>query len=76
MFSRKTKVRLGLFLVIAVVGIGYTGARYAGLDRLVGAGGYTVTAELPDSGGLFTNAEVTYPGVAVGRVSDLRLTPT
>ncbi|GAA4849231.1 MCE family protein [Saccharopolyspora rosea] len=76
MFSRKTKVRLGLFLVIAVIGIGYTGARYAGLDRFVGASGYTVTAELPDSGGLFTNAEVTYRGVAVGRVSDMRLTRT
>ena len=32
MFGRATKIRLGLFLLIAVVGIGFTGARYAGLD--------------------------------------------
>ncbi|MCX2730406.1 MCE family protein [Saccharopolyspora sp. NFXS83] len=74
MFSRPTKIRLGLFLVIAVVGIGFTGARYAGLDRLFGGGGYAVVVEMPDSGGIFVNSEVTYRGVAVGRVTDMRLT--
>lgn len=74
MFSRATKIRLGLFLLIAVVGIGFTGARYAGLDRLVGAGGYAVVVEVPDTGGVFTNSEVTYRGVAVGRVTGVRLT--
>ncbi|MDA3648712.1 MCE family protein [Saccharopolyspora indica] len=76
MFSRKTKVHLALFLVLAVVGIGYTGGRYAGLDRLVGGNGYSVTVQLADSGGLFTNSEVTYRGVAVGRVTAMRLTET
>ncbi|MGW0894265.1 MCE family protein [Saccharopolyspora sp. NPDC002578] len=74
MFSRATKIRLGLFLVIAVVGIGFTGARYAGLDRLFGGGGYAVVVEMPDSGGVFVNSEVTYRGVAVGRVTGMRLT--
>ncbi|KAA5825886.1 MCE family protein [Saccharopolyspora hirsuta] len=74
MFSRKTKVHLALFLVLAVVGIGYTGGRYAGLDRLFGGNGYSVTVQLADSGGLFTNSEVTYRGVAVGRVTAMRLT--
>ncbi|MER7080151.1 phospholipid/cholesterol/gamma-HCH transport system substrate-binding protein [Saccharopolyspora kobensis] len=76
MFSRKTKVHLALFLVLAVVGIGYTGGRYAGLDRLFGGSGYSVTVQLADSGGLFTNSEVTYRGVAVGRVTAMRLTET
>ena len=74
MFARKTKVQLALFLVIAVVGVGFTGSQYVGLDRLFGGSGSVVRLEMADSGGLFTNAEVTYRGVAVGRVMGMRLT--
>lgn len=74
MYARSTKIRLGLFLIIAVLGIGFTGARYAGLDRLFGGNGYVVTVDMPDSGGVFANSEVTYRGVAVGRVTALGLT--
>jgi phospholipid/cholesterol/gamma-HCH transport system substrate-binding protein len=73
MLLRATKVRLLLFAMIAVVGIVYVGGTYAGLDRLFGARGYRVTVQLPDSGGIFANAEVTYRGVTVGRVERLRL---
>jgi phospholipid/cholesterol/gamma-HCH transport system substrate-binding protein len=74
--TRKIRVQLAVFLLIAAVGVTYVGGRYAGLDRLFGAGGYRVTVQLADSGGIFENAEVTYRGVAVGRVVDLRLTST
>jgi phospholipid/cholesterol/gamma-HCH transport system substrate-binding protein len=74
--TRKIRVQLAVFLLIAAVGVTYVGARYAGLDRLFGAGGYRVTVQLADSGGIFENAEVTYRGVAVGRVVDMRLTRT
>ncbi|MFC4853721.1 MlaD family protein [Actinophytocola glycyrrhizae] len=73
MLLRGTKVRLLLFAMIAVVGIVYVGGTYAGLDRLFGTRGYRVTVQLADSGGIFTNAEVTYRGVTVGRVERLRL---
>ena len=76
MITRKIRVQLAVFLLIAAVGVTYVGGRYAGLDRLFGAGGYRVTVQLADSGGIFENAEVTYRGVAVGRVVDLRLTRT
>lgn len=72
--ARKVKVQLALFLVIAVVGVGFVGGRYAGLDRLFGSNGYPVSVQLPESGGLFANSEVSYRGVAVGRVTGLRLT--
>lgn len=74
MTGRGTTLRLVAFMVIAVVGIGYTGAQYAGVDRLLGFGGYTVTMNMPDSGGVFNNSEVTYRGVAVGRVTQMDLT--
>jgi phospholipid/cholesterol/gamma-HCH transport system substrate-binding protein len=73
MLLRATKVRLFLFALIAVVGVAYMGGTYAGLDRLFWPRGYRVTAQFADSGGIFANAEVTYRGVTVGRVSQLRL---
>ncbi|HEX6353739.1 MCE family protein [Actinophytocola sp.] len=76
MLLRGTKIRLFLFAMIAVVGIVYVGGTYAGLDRLFGARGYRVTVQLADSGGIFANAEVTYRGVAVGRVERLSLSDT
>ncbi|RRO14170.1 MCE family protein [Saccharopolyspora rhizosphaerae] len=76
MISQRTKLQIGAFLLIALVGITYVGATYAGLDRLVSSRGYTVVARFRDSGGIFTNAEVTYRGLPVGRVGPLRLTPS
>jgi phospholipid/cholesterol/gamma-HCH transport system substrate-binding protein len=73
MLLRATKIRLLLFALIAVVGVAYVGGTYAGLDRLFGPRGYQVTVRFPDSGGIFQNAEVTYRGVTVGRVSHLAL---
>jgi phospholipid/cholesterol/gamma-HCH transport system substrate-binding protein len=71
-----TKIRLFLFALIAVVGVAYVGGTYAGLDRLFFSRGYQVTVQLADSGGIFTNAEVTYRGVAIGRVTALHLSDT
>jgi phospholipid/cholesterol/gamma-HCH transport system substrate-binding protein len=73
MLLRVTRVRLFLFAMIAVVGIGYVGGTYAGLDRLFGTRGYRVVVRLADSGGIFAGAEVTYRGVTVGRVERLAL---
>lgn len=71
--TNTVRIQVILFLVIAMVGVTYVGARYAGLDVLFGGSGYVVKLRLPDSGGAFTNAEVTYRGVAIGRVGELRL---
>jgi phospholipid/cholesterol/gamma-HCH transport system substrate-binding protein len=71
---RKTKLQIGAFILIALIGVSYVGARYVGLGRLVGSSGYVVTMQLADSGGIFSNAEVTYRGVAIGRVGTMRLT--
>lgn len=76
MRSKLVRVQLVAFLIITVLGITYTGVRYVGLDRYFGASGYTVQMQLKNSGGIFDNAEVTYRGVAVGRVGKLSLTPT
>jgi phospholipid/cholesterol/gamma-HCH transport system substrate-binding protein len=72
--TRRTRLQLVAFVVIAVVAIVYALFRFAGLGKVFGEDGYTVKLQLKDSGGIFTNAEVTYRGVQVGRVGEMRLT--
>ncbi|KZB81420.1 MCE family protein [Amycolatopsis regifaucium] len=74
MLTIRVRIQVLAFVIIALATTAFVGARYAGLDRLFGASGYTVKLALTDGGGLFTNGEVTYRGVAVGRVGELRLT--
>ena len=74
MISRKVKLQVLAFVVISLLGISYVGFNYVGLDRVLLGNGYDVAADFEESGGIFTNAEVTYRGVAVGRVSDMELT--
>ncbi|QNE73708.1 MCE family protein [Streptomyces finlayi] len=63
------------FLLIAVLVLGYLGVRYADLGHYVGMRGYyTVTVQLPQTGGLYTHSNVTYRGVSVGRVGPIELT--
>jgi phospholipid/cholesterol/gamma-HCH transport system substrate-binding protein len=77
MLTLGTKVRLVAFAVLAVVVLGFTAVKYAGLGRFIGVGGYyTVRMNLPNAGGLFSSADVTYRGVSVGRVGSIGLTPT
>jgi phospholipid/cholesterol/gamma-HCH transport system substrate-binding protein len=73
--KRSTKVQLVLFVVITLLGVSYVGAEYVGLGSLFGSSGCTVHADFTDSGGIFSNAEVTYRGVTVGRVGSLHLAP-
>ncbi len=74
MITLTTRIKLLAFATVAVLGMSYLGYNYVGLDRLVLGSGYDVAAEFEDSGGIFVNAEVTYRGVGVGRVSDMELT--
>ena len=76
MLTRTVRLQIVLFLVIALGGVAYVGIRYVGLQRYLGGSQYTVKVELADAGGIFTNAEVDYRGVPVGRVGDMRLTKT
>jgi phospholipid/cholesterol/gamma-HCH transport system substrate-binding protein len=71
--TRQTKLQLLVFGVIAVLGLAYTGVRYAGLGRFFQDQGYVVSADFSDSGGIFKGAEVTNRGVPQGKVVSLSL---
>jgi phospholipid/cholesterol/gamma-HCH transport system substrate-binding protein len=73
--TRQTKIQLLVFGLISVLGLAYTGVRYAGLGKFFQDQGYVVAADFADSGGIFTGAEVTYRGVPRGKVESLTLRP-
>lgn len=74
MLRRTVKIQLLAFVAISLLGITYVSSRYVGLTNSVfGSNGCTVSVDYPDSGGIFSGAEVTYRGVAVGRVGQLHL---
>lgn len=72
--KRGVKIQLLIFAVITVLGISYTSVRYIGIGRGVLNQQYTAYVDLTDSGGIFTGAEVTFRGVAIGRVGPIELT--
>lgn len=77
MLTLGTKIKLVAFGVLAVLVLAFTAVKYANLGRFIGFNGYyTVTMNVPNAGGLFSNADVTYRGVSVGRVGSMGLTPT
>jgi phospholipid/cholesterol/gamma-HCH transport system substrate-binding protein len=74
MLRRSTKIQLILFVVITLLGVSYVSAEYVGLWKYVaGDDSCTVHADFSNSGGIFTNAEVTFRGVTVGQVGTLHL---
>ncbi|MEO6204901.1 MAG: MlaD family protein [Mycobacteriales bacterium] len=75
MITTTTKLQLLVFGLISVLGLSYTGIRYAGLGQYFQDQGYVVSADFVDSGGIFKGAEVTYRGVTTGKVVSLNLRP-
>ncbi len=76
MITRRTKVQLMVFVLITLLGVSFVGARYARLDRLVRDDSYPVVVHLPESGGIFSGAEVDWRGVSVGRVAEMTVSET
>src|ERR1700710_203021 len=74
MVTSRTKKQLLVFVLITLIGVSFVGARYARLDRLFLNTDYNVNAQFVDSGGIFQGAEVTYRGVRIGQVSQMKLT--
>jgi phospholipid/cholesterol/gamma-HCH transport system substrate-binding protein len=75
MIDRLTKIQLGIFGVITAVTLIIMSIYYLRLPATFGIGTYTVTADFVAGGGLYKNGNVTYRGVAVGRVESVSLNP-
>ncbi|WP_066916302.1 virulence factor Mce family protein [Mycobacterium interjectum] len=75
MLDRLTKIQLGIFALITAITLIVTAIFYLRLPATFGIGTYGVSADFVAGGGLYKNANVTYRGVAVGRVESVGLNP-
>jgi phospholipid/cholesterol/gamma-HCH transport system substrate-binding protein len=70
--TRFVKIQLAVFLVIALAALAVTGVNYVGLDKMIFKP-YKVKVYLAQTGNVFTNADVTYRGVTVGKVDGIKV---
>ncbi len=66
-------MKTAVFVVVALLGTGYVLVHYIGVGKKLLGHSFTAYADLPDSGGLFPTASVTYRGVEIGRVGRISL---
>ncbi|MBB5162884.1 MCE family protein [Mycobacterium sp. AZCC_0083] len=72
---RRIRIQLAVFIAIALTAFVVMAIGYMRLPNLLfGIGHYTVTVQLPETGGLYERANVTYYGTEVGQVETVRLT--
>jgi phospholipid/cholesterol/gamma-HCH transport system substrate-binding protein len=72
--SRPVWTQLAILVAITVIAVGVMAFGFVKLPGLVGIGRYTVTADLPASGGLYPTSVVTYRGTEIGRVKSIDVT--
>ncbi|OBH72926.1 mammalian cell entry protein [Mycobacterium intracellulare] len=75
MHDRLTRIQLAIFAVITAITLTVMAIFYLRLPATFGIGTYGVSADFVAGGGLYKNANVTYRGVAVGRVESVGLSP-
>lgn len=74
--SRTVRIQLVVFTVLSIVALAFVGVVYGRLPAQTGIGHYDVSADFADASGLYPQANVTYRGVTVGRVTALELSDT
>ena len=75
--SKQIRIQLAIFTAVAVVAVAIMSLHFMKLPAMFfGVGRYTVTMQLPQTGGLYASSNVTYRGTEVGRVQSVRLTDT
>ena len=68
MLTRFIKIQLIVFTILTLIALTALGWYYLRLPAVAGIGQYTLYAELPRSGGLYSTANVTYRGTQIGKV--------
>ena len=74
LLTRFVKNQLIIFTIASIVGVSVMIFTYMQLPALLGIGHIKVTLELPAAGGLYRFSNVTYRGVQIGEVREVKLT--
>lgn len=73
--TRFVRGQLVVFALLTIASLVYASTNYVGVQRLTGWGTYEVSAQFTDASGLYVGSVVTYRGVDIGTVSDIRPVP-
>jgi phospholipid/cholesterol/gamma-HCH transport system substrate-binding protein len=73
MLTRLVRWQLTTFAVITVISVTSISLFYLKIPDALGIGSYEVTANFSATGGLYQNANVTYRGTTIGRVTAISL---
>src|SRR6202012_5671660 len=75
--NHRTWIQLSILTLVTVISCGAMAVNYMKLPAtLFGIGEYSVTVDLPQSGGLYNTSVVTYRGTDVGQVKSVDVTAT
>src|ERR1700709_2226853 len=74
MLTRFVRIQLAIFAIVGIIGVVAMILFYVQAPTLLGIGRMSVTLELPATGGLYQFSNVTYRGVQIGKVTDVRPT--
>ncbi|BBY24337.1 virulence factor Mce family protein [Mycobacterium stomatepiae] len=75
MIDKLTRIQLWIFALITAITLTIMAIFYLRLPATFGIGTYLASADFVAGGGLYKSANVTYRGVAVGRVESVGLNP-
>jgi len=76
MLTRFVRNQLIIFTIASIVGVAVMIFTYMQVPTLLGIDRINVTLQLPSTGGLYRFSNVTYRGVQIGKVTDVKLTET
>ncbi|MEB3071180.1 MCE family protein [[Mycobacterium] vasticus] len=74
MLKPQVKRQLVIFTALTAAALMVLGVYYLRLPTLAGLGQYSLKADLPEAGGLYKTANVTYRGTIIGRVTGVEPT--
>ncbi|ALG85926.1 MCE family protein [Gordonia phthalatica] len=74
--TKFVRMQLIIFSIVTVIAMVAMAVFYIQIPKMFGIGSYTVTLDLKSTGGLYQNANVSFRGENVGKVTGVRLTPT
>lgn len=71
--TRSIEISTGLFIILGFCALFFLATQTTNIKAYGDNGGYSVTAEFTNIGGLKVRAPVTMSGVTIGRVTEIRL---
>lgn len=74
MLTRFVRTQLIIFTIASLIGVATMALVYIRVPTLLGIGRIAVTLELPRTAGLYRFSNVTYRGVQIGKVTNVRAT--